>query len=469
MLKLFSKISMVLLLAGMIQNVIAAVQPTPAAPIQPQDFAYAVPLRFEGQDALYQTALPFSVYQNTVRSDLGDLRVFNAQGEVVPHMLQQPEHSSISQPILNKLVFFPLHGSADTGLEQLSIQVKRNTSGTLIDINSHAKPSAQSRVSGYLLDTSALKQSIQAFELDWKGSKDNFVGALNIDSSDDLKHWVNVVRGAPIASMQFGDRSLLQRRVEVAALKAKYIRLSWPPEQAPLQLTSLNAELATTSIDAPLSWQSAAGSSATGIAGEYQFDMGAHLPLQRIRIELPQNNTLVQAAIFSRTGEADTWRLESNSLLYKLHHSGQALINPDIKVASNHRYWLLRVEQKNGGLGSGIPVMKAGWQPHQLQFVTRGTAPFQLAYGSSVIKPAEFQMQNILASAGQDAPGLKIQPAQTGTQITKGGEARLDPAPQTLPWKKWSLWVVLGVAVLLLGWMAFRLLKQLESHDKGYE
>lgn len=457
------------LLAGCIAvaDVCAGEANKPEAPPKPQDFAYAVPLQFEGQDALYKATLPLSVYQNTVRSDLGDLRVFNAQGEVVPHMLQQPERSSTSQPVFSKLVFFPLQGAANTGLDQLSIQVKRNAAGTLVDINSNAKPAAQAKLCGYLLDASALKQSIQALELDWNSGKDSFVGTLNIESSDDLKHWRSVVRGAPLANMQFGGHSLLQKRVEFPSLQAKYLRLSWPQEQIPLQLTTIHAELAARRIDVPLIWQATAGNAVTDKAGEYQFDLGAHLPLQRVRIELPQMNTLVQAAIFSRARETDPWRSVNNVVLYKLHHSGQDLNNPDISVSGNHRYWLLRVEQKNGGMGSGVPQMQAGWQPHQMQFVTRGSTPFQIAYGNSEIKPAEFQMQNVLPKAGQDQTELKIQSAQTGAQIVMGGETKLSATPLPVPWKKWGLWTVLGVAVLLLGWMAYRLVQQMESHDTG--
>jgi len=476
-----------ILLSGCIAvaNTCATEQNKTEVPLKPQDFAYAVPLQFEGQDALYQATLPLSVYQNTVRSDLGDLRVFNAQGEVVPHMLRQPERSSTSQPVLGRLAYFPLQGAADAGLDQLSVSIKRNIAGTLIDISSNAKTvdigrnaktddigstakaAASSRLAGYLLDASALKQSVQALELEWTSGRENFVGKLHIESSDDLQHWRTVVRDAPLASLQFGGHSLLQKRVEFPALRAKYFRLSWPQAQQPLQLTGISAELAGTRIDTPLSWLTVRGSMVADKAGEYQFDLGAHLPVQRIRIALPQMNTLVQAALLSRARAEDNWRPVSSTLLYKLQHSGQDLNNPDIAVSGTHRYWLLRVEQNSGGLGNGVPDLQAGWQPHQLQFVTRGSAPFQLAYGSSEIKPAEFQMQNVLPGAGQNQAELKIQLAQTGAQIALAGPARLNPAPLPLPWKKWILWAVLGAAVLLLGWMAYRLVKQMESHDSN--
>jgi len=129
--KLFFLLCSVCLAAA---NTGASEQNKPEAAPTPQDFAYAVPLLFEGQDALYQATVPLGVYQHTVRGDLGDLRVFNAQDEVVPHMLQQPERSSTSQPVLNKLAFFPLQGPANVGLDQLAVRIKRNAAGTLIDM-----------------------------------------------------------------------------------------------------------------------------------------------------------------------------------------------------------------------------------------------------------------------------------------------------------------------------------------------
>ena len=448
-------------------NVFAVEKEKPVKIVTPQDFAYAVPLQFDGQDAVYQATLPLSVYKNTVRSDLGDLRVFNAQGEIVPHMLLQPERSSISKPARQKLVYFPLEGQDNADLDQLSIRIKRNAAGTLIDIGSHAKQTSTSKLSGYLLDTSAIKQSIQALELDWDASKKNFVGTLNIESSDDLQQWRSVLRDAPLASLQYDGHTLLQKRVEFSATQSKYLRLSWPQDQAALHLSSISAELGAVSVDTPLSWLPVKGTAIADKAGEYQFDLGAHLPIQRMRIELPQLNTLVQAAIFSRARAEDVWRPVSHTVLYKLHHSGQDLNSPDIAVASNHRYWMLRIDQKSGGLGAGVPEMQIGWQAHQLQFVTRGSPPFQLAYGSMEIMPAEFRLQNVMSPATQDKPALKIQSAKTGEQIVLGGESLLSPPPLPLPWKKWILWAVLGLAVLILGWMAYRLVKQMESYDSS--
>ena len=51
---------------------------------QPQDFAYGVAVQIDSREALYELDIPACVYRGVMRRDLGDVRVFNAQGELVP-------------------------------------------------------------------------------------------------------------------------------------------------------------------------------------------------------------------------------------------------------------------------------------------------------------------------------------------------------------------------------------------------
>ena len=59
-----------------------------AAAEQPGDFAYGVPIRADGKEALYEVDVPGSLYRGVMRRDLGDVRVFNGQGELVPLALE---------------------------------------------------------------------------------------------------------------------------------------------------------------------------------------------------------------------------------------------------------------------------------------------------------------------------------------------------------------------------------------------
>ena len=83
-----------------------------AQAISPRDFAYgqlAIPAR---DAAAYRFALPLSVYQNTVREDLGDLRVFNAEGVTVPFSLSRPAAQSLIHKTPIAVTMFPLHEGA---------------------------------------------------------------------------------------------------------------------------------------------------------------------------------------------------------------------------------------------------------------------------------------------------------------------------------------------------------------------
>ena len=62
----------------------------------------------------------------------------------------------------------------------------------------------------------------------------------------------------------------------------------------------------------------------------------------------------------------------------------------------------------------------------------------------------------------EDDKELVPQPATVGDSYALGGAELLTPKRE-LPWKKWILWAVLLLGVVLLGWMAARLAKQLGS------
>lgn len=62
------------------------------------DFAFTLPLDTRADSAIYALHVPRVVYESTVRPDLGDLRIFNSQAQVVPHMLRcAPSHRSLPE------------------------------------------------------------------------------------------------------------------------------------------------------------------------------------------------------------------------------------------------------------------------------------------------------------------------------------------------------------------------------------
>ncbi len=132
------------------------------------------------------------------------------------------------------------------------------------------------------------------------------------------------------------------------------------------------------------------------------------------------------------------------------------------------RLWLLQIEGKESHFGGKLPEIEFGWVPHQLSFIARGSSPFQLAYGSAVAEMTDFGFNSLMKSLKVARGGQPVVPQTVqvvGAQKGLGGAERLIPPPivKPLPWKQWALWLALGLALLFVGGMAFRLYGELSA------
>jgi hypothetical protein len=126
---------------------------------------------------------------------------------------------------------------------------------------------------------------------------------------------------------------------------------------------------------------------------------------------------------------------------------------------TSDRYWKLIVDETGGGLGEALPTIKINWLPHQLQFAARGEGPFLLAYGSARAKPSQgTSLLNGFSALEQEQ--LVSESIVVGEPLELGGSTALS-VERSYDWKEWSLWGVLILATLLLGWMAWSTLRQM--------
>ena len=440
------------------------------------DFAWSLAIEADGSTDSYQFDLPAAVYRGITRRDAGDLRVFNAAGEVVPHAFQHQTSAEAPKPQPRALTPFALKGLASKGIDGLHVRVTRSGGKTVFQLDEGGGGNAPAPVLGYLVDVTAIEQPIQALELAVDAPAD-YAGKLRVEASMDLARWDTVAAGAPLLSLQHAGAKLEQRRVEFAPRKTKYLRLSWtglPPEA---RLSNVLAETSVSPVAVARQWESVAGVAVPDKPGEYAFDLLGHFPVDRLRLGLPQQNTLAQVEILSRNRASDPWRYVSRAVVYRLRREGAEILSPEIGIATNpDRYWLLRVDQKGGGLGAGEPQLFAGWVPHRLVFVARGGAPFTLAYGNREATPSNHALETLVR-------GYDPKPGESGleqvkmTQVAAVAPTRMKSPELQLPAalggtvisrdateiKKMILWSALVAAVLLLVWMAWRLLRQMDS------
>jgi hypothetical protein len=128
------------------------------------------------------------------------------------------------------------------------------------------------------------------------------------------------------------------------------------------------------------------------------------------------------------------------------------------------RLWRVKVNPRGGGIGQGVPRLRAGWLADQLVFVTRGAGPFELVYGSFAAPAADVALASLLPTGNAPsfaAASLPMARAQEPQEV--GGRELLKAPPPERPWRAWVLWGALLAGVATLGALAWSLARQMRA------
>jgi hypothetical protein len=416
-----------------------------AAALTPQDFAYGMPVMATELAAAYRVQIPVDVYKVSAQDDLGDVRVFNAAGEAVPyaiHRVAVRADSSAAQT----LPLFPLHGDAQSGSQGLRLTL--DSPNGAIRLQTDSRAAQDGPIAQYLIDARPLDASIAALQLSWPDSSADFSGRMRIESGDDLAAWRLVVAAAPVANLHAGSQQLIENRIEVPNIKAKFWRLSWLGTRPSFELNEVRAEAAQGAPRVNWSTVVVAGRAAAAAPGDYDFDFGARLPLERVNIVLPDTNSVYLADFKSRANEKAPWRSLVRAGVYRVATADGQQSNGPIDVPLDHdRYWRVHL---SGESNAAVALrLQGSWSPSEIEFLAHGKPPFLLAYGSTEIGAAATDLSLVPS-------GTLVSTATLGSRSVLGGDARVAAAGTALD-KRTLLWAVLVMAVAALGIMAVRL------------
>jgi hypothetical protein len=424
------------------------------------DFAFGMKFSAQGNAAAFRATLPPDVYRGVTSSELRDVAVFNGRGEVVPHVLAPATDSSDLVSAVLSLPVFPLKGNGRAVMEALRLTIESN--GGKVDLalpedrgSAAGGTNENGLVGGYIVDGRALTR-LAAIELGWSDDAPEFAGRLRVEGSDNLGDWRTIVDAAPIANLRAGDARLIERRIEMRSAGAKYWRLTWVGSRAPFEITSVNGHPAGGGPELRRTSLVLEGRSVAGKPGEYEFDAGGYFPVDRVNLQLPEMNSVVEVSLLTRASASKPWRpVTDGTGFYRLQGTDAELVNGDVRVfATTDRYWLVRVDPRRGGMGEAVPKLKIAWPAHEIVFLARGQGPFTLAYGNGALSALAGRIASI-------PKGARILEASLGEQQTLGGESRRASASARSPSKSMVLWGVLGLGVALLAYMAYRLSREL--------
>jgi hypothetical protein len=419
-------------------------------------FAHRFALDLDGQAAYYTMTLPASVYAASQTGDLGDLRVFNGAGEPVPYSFDAPPAAHTKTVLKQQSVpWFALPGTnAQEPDAPLGVSIAAD--GSL-----HATSQASGRADHHedIVDIGRTGDDasghINALLVHVR--RNGYQGRVSVEQSDDLHDWQPLAQ-AQIIHISSGRNPLVQERIALDGLSSRYLRLRWL-DNAP-EIASIQIELQGTALrsggEASWQWSHAVHVTQGKVAGEYFFETDGAYPVERLRLNLPQPNTIAHAQIDSRADASASWQTVVQGTLFRLEGKTAEQHNPPLELsADTDRQWRIVVDTGNGGLGRGLPSVAVGWRPAVLTFVARGAAPFTLAVGNPGMRSNAVSRDALLmgstsdvaaAHIGQRLPQPKAPPAATSQDGGASGASQ-----------RYVLWGALLLAVGVLGVMAWRL------------
>ncbi len=454
-----SRLFIRLIIAGLLA---AAAQPaagqatgrTAGQMLTPDRFAYGVSVDTAGGNPVQRFVLPDTVYRIATRADLGDIRLFNREGEPLPYAIDRQGIEDEAPPDRIALPFFPLYATPQAGEGDVRVEVRRTPSGTLVRVDGQEQAAAVPEVAAYVVDASALEGLVDGIAIAWDEETADFLGEATLETSDDLNRWLPWGEPATVAQLRRMGSVLVRDEIRLPAQSARYYRIRFRTPLPPI--SRVTATLAAGEHVAERRWLTLD----TRRMERGVFDAvaeGVH-PVDRIRVTFARPNTLARIRIESASEPGGPWRRHYSGTAYRIEVEGQTLESPEIPIRLTHnRYWRIVAGQGAEDDAALQPIVSLGWTPAQVLFLARGEPPYTLAFGNGEVGPAEFAADDL----GRLTDGDDAVMARLGEVTELGGTSRLD-VPLEIDWKTILLWAALLAGVAILGGLALSLIRQVQ-------
>ncbi|OXH88466.1 hypothetical protein CA831_17390, partial [Burkholderia multivorans] len=162
---------------------------------------------------------------------------------------------------------------------------------------------------------------------------DSYQGRVAVDASDDLRTW-RPLGETQLLKVGTGADLLVQERIALDGARPRYLRLNWldgAPEIASIDVETRPSDPSATDAAAvPRQWRNAVHVQADDVRGAYRFDTDGAYPVDRVRIDLPQPNTVARATLQSRATPQAPWRDVATAVLFRLQRNGGEQRNPPL-------------------------------------------------------------------------------------------------------------------------------------------
>lgn len=415
---------------------------------------------------LVEATVPSAVYQGVTRADLGDVRVFNAEGLPVPHAFCASPAAAEPTITEQSLPVFELREAAAnaTAGTRIELQTAGGTQVNVLEAAPGQPVAANGRI--HIIDARDSDDPVRAIQFEWQSPDGASQVQVSIEASDDLDRWRVLVPASTLLLATRGDQQLRRERIELPRQSYDYLRVQRTDGGPPLGINRVVAERVGAVQEVEPEWFMATMLTVDDPKILF-FDTGRRAPVTYARLRLPQDNSSVRVTLHSRDDGNAPWSERWSGEAYRIVTDTQRRESPPAHFASTaDRYWRLSIA-KDPQLYRAT-LLELGYRPARLRFLAQGSGPFTLAYGSRRAEIAGASACDaLLADVGSDDRSKMVGEGTVGAARVLGGDTALRPLPRQTPVRLVVLWTVLVVGVGLLVAMALVLLKRVRSQAKA--
>jgi hypothetical protein len=431
-----------------------------AAPATLDDYQRGIRVDPVPGKPLVEMALPDEVYLGVTRADLGDVRVFNAEGVAVAHAFCSAPEQTRPEINTQSLPVYELRDALRSANAGASVEVQ-TPGGTQVtvqeeDANTHDAQSGRT----HIIDARSLDAALRAIQFDWASPDGASEARVRIEASRDLDRWSVIVPGSTLLRAASGDQEIRRERIDLPERQYAYLRVQRVDGGPPLQIISVTAEAVLPAQAIEPVWFNPRSLSSVE-PGVHVFESDRLAPLQFARLQMIQDNSSVRARLQSRPDDKQPWVDRWSGESYLVVTATERRESPTARFApTTDRHWRMLVV--GDAQGQAPPILQLGYRPARLRFLAQGSAPYTVAFGSRRAERYAAPACNALLAdvSGKDLEGMVGEIYALGPPTVLGGDAALKPLPKKTPVRLVVLWSVLVAGVGLLVAMALSLLKR---------
>ncbi len=415
-------------------------------------FAYQAELTSAPQQ-LQSIELPVDILLNITSGIFQDLVVFDANNKVLPGAVQIARQRTIKEQIdLNFYVF-------DSFQKQHSKTVTRRAQnqqdGELTELETIETVDTHQLRQDYLIELPKTSE-LTALELEWAQEPVNQLLQVKLEAGTKLDN-LHVINPRKTLS-----------NINGAAPEWRFIK-HIPQNQKYLRVTAVNSNIRFKLLraiahysekqDERLLWHQVKVTT-QDIENKtwLSFDSPSVVAARALQLIPTESHSTLSGDLYASQNEFKQKQRVRNN--FRQHNIESDDVKPDKPVllpSQYYRHWWMTINPQT----DPPPMVELAYPIYEFIFLGNNNGPYTLAWGNYQSQKQAGNLSELLNGTMNEVDSHSTRVSLKTIQIS-GGKLRLAAEPE-IPWKQWLLWVLLILAALVTGRMAFGLYREMNQ------